>query len=48
VNSALLSRCQVYVLKPLEEKHLVNLLQHAFATDEVLRKKKIVLKKQAP
>ena len=44
VNSALLSRCQVYVLKPLEEKHLVNLLQHAIATDEVLRKKKIVLK----
>ncbi len=44
VNSALLSRCQVYVLKPLEEKHLVNLLQHAIATDEVLRKKTIVLK----
>ncbi len=44
VNSALLSRCQVYVLKPLEEKHLVSLLQHAIATDEVLQKKKIVLK----
>ena len=24
VNSALLSRCQVYVLKPLEEKHWFN------------------------
>lgn len=44
VNSALLSRCQVYVLKPLEEKHLVSLLQHAIAADDVLRKKKIVLK----
>jgi len=44
VNSALLSRCQVYVLKPLEEIHLVGLLQHAISTDEVLRKKKIILK----
>ena len=43
VNSALLSRCQVYVLKPLEEKHLVALLKHAIETDEILRKKKIRL-----
>ncbi len=44
VNSALLSRCQVYVLKPLDEKDLVQLLQHAIQTDELLRKKKIELK----
>src|SRR5438034_1249035 len=29
VNSALLSRCQVYVLKPLEENDLVSLLHEA-------------------
>ena len=44
VNSALLSRCQVYVLKPLEEKHLVRLLQHAIESDELLSGKKITLK----
>src|SRR5215218_9175699 len=35
VNSALLSRCQVYVLKALDEADLINLLQHAIAHDEV-------------
>lgn len=44
VNSALLSRCQVYVLKPLGEKELVELLHHAIATDEFLKTKKIELK----
>jgi len=44
VNSALLSRCQVYVLKPLGEKQLVDLLHHAVEKDAVLSKKKIVLK----
>ncbi|HEX2607272.1 MAG TPA: replication-associated recombination protein A [Flavisolibacter sp.] len=44
VNSALLSRCQVYVLKALEEKDLVALLQHAIERDEVLRTRKIELK----
>lgn len=44
VNSALLSRCQVYILKPLEEKHLIRLLHHAIETDEVLSRKKIILK----
>jgi putative ATPase len=44
VNSALLSRCQVYVLKPLGEKQLVDLLHHALEKDAVLSKKKIVLK----
>lgn len=44
VNSALLSRCQVYVLKPLSEKNLITLLQTAIAKDEILTKKKIELK----
>jgi putative ATPase len=44
VNSALLSRTQVYILKPLEEKDLVSLLQHAIKDDEVLKAKKIELK----
>jgi putative ATPase len=34
VNSALLSRCQVYVLKPLENKDLVKLLDLAIRKDE--------------
>ena len=33
VNSALLSRCQVYILKPLNEAELVALLHHAIETD---------------
>lgn len=44
VISALLSRCQVYVLKPLNEKHLVSLLKVAIDKDEFLQKKKIELK----
>ena len=44
VNSALLSRCQVYVLKPLEEKDLVKLLQQALERDEQLKKKRVELK----
>ena len=44
VNSALLSRCQVYVLKPLNEKDLVQLLHHAIRKDETLHKKTIELK----
>ncbi|MEP6845356.1 MAG: replication-associated recombination protein A [Panacibacter sp.] len=47
VNSALLSRCQVYVLKPLEEKHLVQLLHDALEKDEVLKQYKIDLKETA-
>jgi putative ATPase len=43
VNSALLSRCQVYVLKPLFEKDLVKLLHHAMKHDPVLSAKKIKL-----
>jgi putative ATPase len=44
VNSALLSRCQVYVLKPLEEHHLVELISHAISKDAVLKEKKIEVK----
>lgn len=47
VNSALLSRCQVYVLKALDKDELVALLQHAINTDEILRTKKINLKETA-
>jgi putative ATPase len=47
VNSALLSRCQVYVLKPLDETALVNLLHQAIANDEVLKNYKIELKETA-
>ncbi len=44
VNSALLSRTQVYILKPLDEKDLTGLLQHAINNDEALKQKKITLK----
>jgi putative ATPase len=44
VNSALLSRCQVYVLKPLSEEDLVKLLQLALERDEWLRTKNVELK----
>ncbi|MDQ3110734.1 MAG: replication-associated recombination protein A [Bacteroidota bacterium] len=41
VISALLSRCQVYILKPLEKEDLLDLLGIAMKKDEVLKKKKI-------
>ena len=44
VNSALLSRCQVYVLKSLDEKDLVQLLHTAIEKDEFLKAKDITLK----
>ncbi len=44
VISALLSRCQVYILKPLDEESLIGLLKHALENDEILSKKKIELK----
>ncbi|HMT74789.1 MAG TPA: replication-associated recombination protein A [Chitinophagaceae bacterium] len=44
VNSALLSRCQVYVLKPLSNESLISLLEKAIANDEFLKKKKIELR----
>jgi len=47
VNSALLSRCQVYVLRPLQEESLVKLLQQAIVKDVHLQKKHIELKETA-
>lgn len=44
VNSALLSRCQVYVLKPLSQQALIELLQKAIQHDIVLKDKQITLK----
>lgn len=44
VNSALLSRCQVYVLKPLTKDKLIALLHHAIKVDDELKRKKIKLK----
>lgn len=43
VISALLSRCQVYVLEPHGKKELLALLQRAFETDSWLRDSKTVL-----
>ncbi|HVZ98347.1 MAG TPA: replication-associated recombination protein A [Chitinophagaceae bacterium] len=44
VNSALLSRCLVYILKPLQKESLIQLLQHAIKDDKILSQKKIELK----
>lgn len=44
VNSALLSSCQVYVLKALDEKDLIELLHKAINEDRLLQKKIITLK----
>lgn len=43
VNAALLSRCQVFVLKALEEKDMIGLLQKALKTDGEMRKYKVTL-----
>ena len=47
VNSALLSRCQVYVLKPLSEEDLVQVLRNAFRDDEWLRESVVDLRETA-
>jgi len=47
VNSALLSRCQVYVLKPLSEEDLNQLLSHAMRDDEWMRESQVELKETA-
>ncbi|MCX6352415.1 MAG: replication-associated recombination protein A [Bacteroidetes bacterium] len=44
VISALLSRCQVYVLKSLTEEQLLAIINHALAMDEVLSAQRIILK----
>jgi len=43
VISALLSRCQVYVLQNLSEEDLIQLLQRAIKTDEIIKQKIIHL-----
>lgn len=47
VNSALLSRCQVYVLRPLEADTLTIILNHALAADQWLGQKRIAIKETA-
>jgi putative ATPase len=43
VISALLSRCQVYVLKPLNEEHLKGLVHRALNEDKELKEKGIII-----
>src|ERR1700744_5460035 len=43
VISALLSRCQVYILKSLSEDDLIHLLQTAQQQDEVIKKRNITI-----
>ncbi len=43
VNNALLSRCQVFVLKPLDAEQLTSILKKAIAEDIVLSKNQIDL-----
>jgi putative ATPase len=44
VNSALLSRCQVYTLKALTEDDLLKLIKQALTKDADLKKREIVIK----
>lgn len=44
VITPLLSRCQVYVLKPLENEDLLRLAEKAIATDYELKQRKVELK----
>jgi len=44
VNSALLSRCQVYVLKALQDEDLIRLLQQVAEKDTILKSYKIQVK----
>ena len=43
VITPLLSRCRVYVLKPLEKEDLLQLIHLALTTDEVLKTKQVTL-----
>ena len=47
VIPALLSRCQVYVLKHLEEDELEELLVRALTKDEYLKEKKVIFKEKS-
>jgi putative ATPase len=44
VNAALLSRCQVFVLKALEQNDLRALVNHALHKDEKLKERKVIIK----
>ena len=41
VISPLLSRCQVYILNPMEDADLQKLLDRALSSDEILKKRKV-------
>lgn len=47
VNSALLSRCQVYILNALEEHDLLNLVKMALDKDADLKKREIEIQEHA-
>lgn len=47
VISPLLSRCQVYILRPMEESDLQTLLDRALSTDVVLKERKIRVEQTA-
>lgn len=46
VNSALLSRCQVYILKPLTEENLTELMNRCIKEDVELKSRKIEVKEK--
>ena len=43
----LLSRCQVYTLKPLEEEDLLGLMERVFKEDEIISKRQVEVKETA-
>ncbi len=47
VNSALLSRCQVYTLKALDEKDLLRLVRHALVHDAQLKQRDVEVKEHS-
>jgi putative ATPase len=47
VNSALLSRCQVYILKALDETKLLQLVRQALENDPVLKERQIEVREHA-
>ncbi len=46
VISPLLSRCQVYTLRPMNDEQLEQLLQRALLTDEQLRQREIIVEER--
>ncbi len=47
VIGALLSRCQVYVLEPLNKEEMLYLVQQAIEKDEVLQNRKIIIEENS-